>query len=259
MKSTSKNVSSNHPPAEVDLSEIALSEIALSIDTSSSSGSLSIFRITATSYSLISSKFWCRQHSHSENLILECLELLKVCELRLEDVDHILVTHGPGSFTGIRVGLNFAKTLAYGLSKPVYTIDTLTAIAYGKRASQNPLVVINNAHKNMLYLATFSTQPFSIIQTPIAIPYNELEKFIADKTYVCLGDGYSSYKTVFTESALRHLLPSEEILPPISQTLGEFWCENKKKISALQWNNAIPLYIRASEAEERLWKGPKSF
>jgi tRNA threonylcarbamoyladenosine biosynthesis protein TsaB len=69
------------------------------------------------------------QKDHASFLHIAIKQLLSSCHIKLKDIDAIAVVNGPGSYTGIRVGMASAKGLCFALSKPLITIDTLTVMA----------------------------------------------------------------------------------------------------------------------------------
>lgn len=71
--------------------------------------------------------------NHSEIAIPTLQELLNVCDAKLEDIDQIIVVNGPGSFTGVRIGVTIAKTIAYTLNIKVKTITSLEAIGVSSK------------------------------------------------------------------------------------------------------------------------------
>jgi tRNA threonylcarbamoyladenosine biosynthesis protein TsaB len=71
------------------------------------------------------------KYSHSENLTLYIEEVCKNANVRLQDVDAIAVSKGPGSFTGLRIGVSTAKGLCYALDKPLIAINSLEAMTVG--------------------------------------------------------------------------------------------------------------------------------
>ena len=102
---------------------------------------------------------------HAERLFPLIEEVLVEAKLRADQVDRIAVTLGPGTFTGVRVGVAAARALSLGLRKPVVGITSLAAMAH--RASQLlkpehaswPLVVAVDARRGMIYLQCFDVLP----------------------------------------------------------------------------------------------------
>jgi len=93
---------------------------------------------------LISIKEKKSERSHSQILIPTIEEILKDNQLKSQDLDEIIAINGPGSFTGVRLGITVAKTLAYTLNIPIKLIDTITALAISDKSLDRKLVKIND-------------------------------------------------------------------------------------------------------------------
>ncbi|MCB0390176.1 MAG: tRNA (adenosine(37)-N6)-threonylcarbamoyltransferase complex dimerization subunit type 1 TsaB [Bdellovibrionales bacterium] len=231
-----------------------MSEYILCCDTSSKVGSLALFSNSGSDLKLLSSKVWTKEKSHSEVITEQCDDLFKEASLSIHKISYLVSTIGPGSFTGIRVGLNFVRTLAFANSIPIYSFNSLAPLAYPYRKSNLPILVINNAHKNMLYTAIYQNEKESL--SACALGFDELEEQLKQDKYLCLGDGFPTYKDFFSDVLLEKLiLPKEDYVSSIAQTLGEMWKNWRKIHRPMSWNDLLPLYIRSSEAEEKLWSG----
>lgn len=223
--------------------------IVLAMETSTQLGGVSLIKdgkVLATASSL-------KQKSHSEALngfIQSCLDQ---AHLKLTDVDVFAVGQGPGSFTGIRVAANAGKSLSYILKKPLVTIDSLLLLAAPVK-SPLPVLSIINAYKNMVYLGLFDLskgpEPF-YLKGPTAVPVSQLETLIPQEVLV-VGDGYETYHEYLSPEFNRRLHREARYSDfPLSETLGLLAEERAKKNQTIEWNSFLPLYIRASEAEEQ--------
>jgi len=100
--------------------------------------------------------------NHSEYLIPNINELCDTAHIKIQNMDLIICTRGPGSFTGLRVGMSAAKGLAYGLQKPLVSVPTLDVYAdvtlEKQEASENTSVTIPviDARKKRFYCALYS-------------------------------------------------------------------------------------------------------
>lgn len=133
----------------------------------------------------------------SELLILLLEQLLRNRGIWYQDLDLIACTKGPGSFTGVRVGLTCAKTLQISTAKPLITLDSLEVIAYRAvllRRSQHdkqspPILVVNDAKMDEFFVAEFQMQNDKLAQTTESRLVNkiELEEFLSKKNYFLCG------------------------------------------------------------------------
>jgi tRNA threonylcarbamoyladenosine biosynthesis protein TsaB len=206
-----------------------------------------------------------RQRSHSEFLNQCFFDLLSEQNLSLKDISAIAVDCGPGSFTGIRVAGNLAKTLSYSLSKPLISVDSLRLLALSrvssssKNQSENILCILN-AYKNLVYYGVFKNNhgQLETVKNPSVCNLSELDGFIEEPTLV-IGDGYSTFESFFSPK-LRHFFYRDLDLSdyPLASTLAY---EAQRMFTAgefTQWSDYLPLYIRASEAEENLQRKLKN-
>jgi len=97
--------------------------------------------------------------TYASGLITAVREVLKECELALADMDAIVVTRGPGSFTGMRVGLSVAKGLAHASGMPVIALSRLAVMAVvvsgEARTGEGPIFVAMDAGRNEFYLGQY--------------------------------------------------------------------------------------------------------
>ena len=96
--------------------------------------------------------------THSRTLLPMVENLLANCGVSLSDVDAIAVAHGPGSFTGVRIGVATVKGLALGADKPCLGVSTLEAMAWGARALGGDLCCVMDARAGQVYNALFTVE-----------------------------------------------------------------------------------------------------
>ncbi|MCW3084607.1 MAG: peptidase glycoprotease [Bacteroidetes bacterium] len=99
------------------------------------------------------------EYSHAENLTVFIEEVLQQANVALTSVDAIAISKGPGSYTGLRIGVSTAKGLCYSLNKPLIAIDTLQYLALGVSQTQSPI-------SNIKHPALASQNPKSLIPNP---------------------------------------------------------------------------------------------
>lgn len=85
---------------------------------------------------------------HSNYLMNEIILALNKTNLVINDIDNIIVLNGPGSFTGVRVGITISKTLAWALNKKVYVLSTLKALALQEKYAKNIISVISDKYNS---------------------------------------------------------------------------------------------------------------
>ena len=150
--------------------------------------------------------------THSQTLMVMAEDLLKVCGKTAADVTHLAVAAGPGSFTGVRIGVSAAKGFAWGAEKPVYGVSTLEAMALTLGAFEGHVCCCMDARRNQVYNAIFLAENGQLtrICEDRAISLAELKQELEhiDGPIYLVGDGAAL--------AHRHLSADipELILPP---------------------------------------------
>ncbi|MGD8779784.1 MAG: tRNA (adenosine(37)-N6)-threonylcarbamoyltransferase complex dimerization subunit type 1 TsaB [Ignavibacteria bacterium] len=97
-----------------------------------------------------------KKHVHSEKLLLLVEEILKSADIRLKELNHIAVSIGPGSFTGLRIGLSAAKGIAFGAELPVVLVPTFEAYAYQLSCllkGHSKFIIANKVNNEEIYYA----------------------------------------------------------------------------------------------------------
>ncbi len=192
---------------------------------------------------------------HAQTLILELQTLLRNHKLSPTDVGIAAVSHGPGSFTGLRVGIVVAKTFAYATGCRLIAVDTFAAIAEAADESVTSLSVVSDAQRQQLFVGEFARNEASqVFERPPAIS-------IADADAWCesLADRTASDFAI-AGPVLSRL---QEYLPPESRQLPEpDWQPKAAAVAAIADRLAAteqianpfdlePFYLRKSSAEEK--------
>ena len=226
--------------------------ITLALDTSTNQGGLAILRASE----VLVEKLWSRRQSHGEVLTAILEDCLQEARISISDLNRICVGQGPGSFTGARIGVNIARTLAYGLNIPVFVFDTMQILAaqiVPVPPRSRPLLALVNAHRNLVYASRFRPQTDgTLLRThgPLAVDITDLEKLVTEP-HDCVGDGYLELQTLFSSELQSRLIrDSGRSDYPLPSVLGRI--PESLLSQPLDWKLVQPLYIRASEAEEKL-------
>jgi tRNA threonylcarbamoyladenosine biosynthesis protein TsaB len=222
----------------------------LGIDTSTMSGSIGLIRDER----LLSEYILNISITHSERLLGAIDLVLKNACCAIGDLDGFAVSLGPGSFTGVRIGVSTVKGLAYATQKPVVGVSALDVLA--SQVSPTPYLIcpIIDARKAEVYAAFYRYDDKDILKR--ISPYNaigpeELIKRIEERT-IFIGDGVKTY-----ESLLRNCLPTIATFPPAplhvphGSTVAKLGLELLREGNYLDPATFVPLYIRPSEAETK--------
>ena len=150
--------------------------------------------------------------THSRTLLPMVENLLANCGVSLADVDAIAVAHGPGSFTGVRIGVATVKGLALGADKPCLGVSTLEAMAWGARALGGDLCCVMDARAGQVYNALFTVEDGRVrrLCDDRAIKLTELAEEIGEAPYFLVGDGADlCYNTIKENCTGLRLAPAE--------------------------------------------------
>lgn len=135
----------------------------LAFDTCFGAVSVAVQWQTANGEPQLREAFELRSTGHAERLFPMIAEVMDGAGLAFSAVDRIAVTLGPGTFTGVRVGISAARGLALATGKPVVGITSLAAMAHvvdellGDRLADRPLTVAVDARRDMLYVQSFAS------------------------------------------------------------------------------------------------------
>ena len=137
--------------------------------------------------------------THSEILMPGIDSMFKLTGLRVEDIDYVAYTSGPGSFTGLRIGASTALGLARGLNKPAIAVPTLDSLAYNVIGALGLVVPMMDARRNQVYFAAFVGE--ERVTDYLALPVNEamsaVGKLVSERNLpnvILLGDGADAYR-----------------------------------------------------------------
>jgi len=192
-------------------------------------------------------------YRHSERLFGLIDEALRGAGLGRGDLGAVGVTTGPGSFTGLRVGLATAKGLAFALRLPLVGVSTLEALARGAMPFPGVLLPMLDARKRQVYAAAFRGRDGSPALAPKAWLPADLAAEFAGTTdpVLALGSGLGPYRGLFADALGERLLDAPESrwsIPPAQVALlaADAVAQGEGRNPA----TVAPVYLRKSEAEE---------
>lgn len=178
-------------------------------------------------------------------------ELLKAASLAPGDIDVVAVSIGPGSFTGLRVGVVFAKTFAWLNDAQLVAVDTLQALAQRVASTPGKITVISDAQRGDVFVNTYQCNDSANAVLPLdGVRIQSLDSLLADypSDQLLTGPGVSKFADQLPESIHRAddamLEPRASALLPVAQLL----------IAEEQWadlDTLEPVYLRRSYAEEK--------
>ena len=175
--------------------------LILAIDTSTDYLSLALMRDEK-----IVGRFHRRSHMRHSSLLVPMIDrMLKSARIKAQDLDCFAISSGPGSFTGLRIGVTTVKGLAYSLNKPIVAIPTLDVIARNVKDFKGVICPVLDARKNKVYACFYRSDGSDIkrISKYLLIPVKDLmEKAAKYDKIVFLGDGIDLIERSFERSLL---------------------------------------------------------
>ena len=219
--------------------------LMLCFETSAKAGSVALF----DEENLLGESYQLTALTHSQTLMVMAEDLLKQCQRTPAQVTHVAVAAGPGSFTGVRIGVAAAKGFAWGKELPCYGVSTLEAMARGLGIHEGIVCAAMDARRAQVYNGLFRVKngEFTRICEDRAISLEDLQKELAeyDEPVFLVGDG----------AALCHRsIPNLILSPPWRQHqravgVGLAALEMMARGEAADAATLIPNYLRLSQAE----------
>ncbi|MBQ5568042.1 MAG: tRNA (adenosine(37)-N6)-threonylcarbamoyltransferase complex dimerization subunit type 1 TsaB [Oscillospiraceae bacterium] len=222
----------------------------LSIESSAKAASVAL----TDNGRLVSQFFQASALTHSRTLLKMAEDMLSDLEMTVSDVDAVAVSIGPGSFTGIRIGVATAKGLCWGGDKPCIGVSTLEAMAHQLRDRKDVIIAAAmDARRSEIYNSCFLPMGDRVerLCEDRAIPISQLadEAKNSGKTYFFVGDGAELCYNAFSELGLPALLAPEPLR--LQTAWGVAMAADGRQPEDA--SDLAPKYLRLSQAErERL-------
>jgi tRNA threonylcarbamoyladenosine biosynthesis protein TsaB len=158
--------------------------------------------------------------SHAEKLHVFIEELLEETNLKLQDLNAIAVSQGPGSYTGLRIGVSAAKGLCYALSVPLIAVDTLELLARKITVESGIIVPMIDARRMEVFCSFFDSKYNKIRETKAEV-IDETSYQDISETLHLIGDGAMKFKDVLTDAKF-HYYPEIEFPSAIEMAQVSF-------------------------------------
>lgn len=219
----------------------------LGIETTGKYASVSLLDLDSNE--ILLEKSSGEERSHLKGLIPMIDSVLHETGVKKSEIKYIACSTGPGSFTGIRIGVATARALAQGLGVLVIPVPTLDAFMYKEGIEKEKCVApIIYARRGQVYASVLSDGKYLLEPGPYMLDdILEITKGVSEVTF--LGDG-----TIFYSDRLKD--PRFKVFPSIyqdSKSVLKYAKDNLDK--AVSYNELLPLYMRITEAEAKLNSG----
>jgi tRNA threonylcarbamoyladenosine biosynthesis protein TsaB len=227
----------------------------LAVDTATRHCSVAICQDIA----LLAETTLFRQQTHSKHLLDMIHRTICLSGIKLNEIDAFAVTRGPGSFTGLRIGLSCVKGMAYALNKPVVSISSLEILATQAMvtAGKSDLLIcpILDAGKKEVYFAAFRhiNNKLAIVNPEMVLAPEKLLLHIKEHS-LFIGDAAILYKDIIS-----NIFKDAGFFAPSQQnyirahTVALLAFERLKNGDIDNLSSLVPQYIRKSDAERKVF------
>lgn len=196
--------------------------------------------------------------SHSEKLMPMIEELLNSCNIKAKEIDVFAVSLGPGSFTGLRIGIATMATMAQALDKKIVGVPTLEALAYNLFNIKSLICPIIDGQRNLVYTGLYQWIDGNMVEImeQQIIDIDELINILKEEEEIFFtGDGLERFSKKLQDGlGDQFAIPPSKLLIPSAASLAEV---AKIKIEKNIKLDISPIYMRKSEAEVQYEKRMK--
>ena len=228
--------------------------ITLAIDSSSKVATVALMK----DEKLLSEITLNDKREHSVVLMGIIEDLLKYNDLTINDIDGYVVSKGPGSFTGLRIGMATVKGLSFGSNKPYVSLSSLDALAFSVADFDGLICPVMDALRNSVYTSLYKstinddTKAVSLekLIDYSALDLDELIELIKSKNekVMFIGDGLDKYKDYLIENCPNAYFPPNHLNIVRASSLGELGSILLKN-GVHDDPNSIPFYLKKPQAE----------
>ncbi|WP_298997140.1 tRNA (adenosine(37)-N6)-threonylcarbamoyltransferase complex dimerization subunit type 1 TsaB [uncultured Tenacibaculum sp.] len=168
----------------------------LNIETATKNCSVSIAKDGVT---LILQELNDGNYSHAEKLHPFIQQVVEEAKISFNDIDAVAVSKGPGSYTGLRIGVSAAKGLCFAFDKPLISIETLHSLAHQTTIDEGVIVPMLDARRMEVYAAVYDSNYNELREIKAeVIDENSFQEYLSEGKVHFLGDGAEKCKEVIT-------------------------------------------------------------
>ncbi len=222
----------------------------LAIDASGIAGSIAYIKEGR----LVGEYYICDKLTHSQTIMPMLEHMKKLLEIDIDTLDVIAVTSGPGSFTGLRIGVTTAKALALALNLPIIGIPTLDVIAHNMTHTTQLICPIMDARRNQVYSALYQWEEKELRRLTeyracdLDAYLEELKQ--KEEAIIFLGDGIDVYREkVEVVLGNRASFAPDFLKLQRASALATVASDYFEKGEMMDASKLVPMYLRKSQAE----------
>jgi tRNA threonylcarbamoyladenosine biosynthesis protein TsaB len=223
--------------------------IVLSIDSATESASCAIL----DNEKLLGEVSLNNKKQHSVVLMPLVDSLLKNLQLTIKDIDGFVISKGPGSFTGLRIGMSMVKGLSQGSNKPFASVSSLDALAYNMAYTGGIICPILDALRDNVYTALYSFENDTLVKSTdyMALHIDELIKLLKEqnKAVTFIGDAVDKFGPKLQESLKGVYFAPKHLNLVRASSLGELGLKLLEEGVYDDLYTSAPIYLRKPQAE----------
>lgn len=223
--------------------------LVLSVDSSSTTATCALVKDDQILAELnLNSK---REHSV---IIMDIIdEMLQNYKLSIKEIDAFAISEGPGSFTGLRIGMATIKGLAFSTGKPCISISTLDSLAYNVVTFDGIICPIIDALRDNVYTNLYKSDNYELtsLSEAACLSLTELIEDLNNRNekVIFVGDGVAKHKERLQDEVKNAVFAPLNCTYPKASSLGELAISKLKQGITSPLNEFIPVYLRKSQAE----------
>lgn len=179
-------------------------------------------------------------YSHAEKLHVFVKEVLQEARIQLSDLNAVAVSQGPGSYTGLRIGVSAAKGFCLALDIPLIAIDTMEVLARQVKQKDGLIIPLIDARRMEVYSAIFDTDFQVVNATKAEIITSESFSTLKDTVYF-VGDGVAKCKTILVKDSFHFL---DTVVFPSAKEMCELSFDKHKKSDFVSVAYFEPYYLK---------------
>ncbi|UCH65002.1 MAG: tRNA (adenosine(37)-N6)-threonylcarbamoyltransferase complex dimerization subunit type 1 TsaB [Ignavibacterium sp.] len=184
------------------------------------------------------------EHSHSQNLF-EIIEFLfNTAEIKSEQIGSVAVSGGPGSFTGLRIGMSAAKGIASGASVPMVIVPTLEALAYQLSSviSEETVIIANKVNKDEVYYSKFKikSNSYIFVEELTILPNEEFIERVGGTKVI------GNANAILNKNSQQHMISS-----PSAEFIARWALKYGKDLFSNEYDYFEPMYVKNFQVTKR--------
>ena len=223
----------------------------LALDTSSKVACVAIL----DENNLLGEYYINHKKNHSEKLMPMIENILEDLDIKVEDIDYYAASVGPGSFTGLRIGITTVKCMALATNKRVVAVDTLDGLANNIGYTNNLVCPIIDARNNQVYTAIYDNGKKIVQDNAISVEELASKLEFLNSKIIFVGDGVLVHKDYLKDKLKDNCVIARQVdVLPKASSIAQVALKKINNNEVLGCEELLPNYLRKSQAEREYEK-----